>query len=107
MYAVIETGGKQYKVAAGDKLKVEKIDSEEGEAVDFNNVLMHFDGENLSVGKPMLEGVKVNAKVLAQGKAKKIKIIKFKRRKHHMKSQGHRQLFTEVEIISIDGKGGK
>ncbi len=106
MYAVIETGGKQYKVATGDKLKVEKIDCLEGEAIDFNSVLMHFDGENLTVGKPNLDGVKVNAKVISNGRAKKIKILKFKRRKHYMKSQGHRQSFTEVEIVSIESSGG-
>ena len=107
MYAVIKTGGKQYKVAAGDKIRVEKIECNEGDLIDFNEVLIHFDGENLSVGKPMLSGIKVNAKVLQNGRGKKVKIIKFKRRKHHMKQRGHRQPFTEVEIVGIDNNGGK
>ena len=102
MYAVIKTGGKQYKVAAGQRLKIETLPAEEGQDVDFEEVLMVVDGEKSEVGAPFLEGRKVVAKVLSHGRHKKIEIIKFKRRKHHDKQMGHRQNFTEVEITSIN-----
>jgi large subunit ribosomal protein L21 len=101
MYAVIQAGGKQYRVSEGDTLKVEKLSLEEGATVQLDKVLLVADGENVQVGKPYLEGGKVTATVKAQGRGKKIKIIKFKRRKHHMKRQGHRQSYTELEVTGI------
>lgn len=103
MYAVIETGGKQYKVAAGDVIKVEKLDVA-GDSVEFDKVLMISDGDNKVVlGAPFVDGGKVSAKVKSQGRHRKVEIIKFRRRKHHMKRQGHRQTFTELEITGIKG----
>ncbi|WJW75106.1 50S ribosomal protein L21 [Thiohalobacter sp. IOR34] len=101
MYAVIVTGGKQYRVAPGDKLRVEKLDAAEGDAVEFDQVLMVADGEDVKLGRPYVEGGKVTAKVTAQGRGKKVEIIKFRRRKHHMKRQGHRQYYTELEITDV------
>lgn len=101
MFAVIKTGGKQYRVSEGDKLRIEKLDVEEGADVEFDQVLMVGEGDNVTVGAPTIEGGKVTAKVAAQGRAKKVEIIKFRRRKHHMKRQGHRQSYTEVEITGI------
>lgn len=103
MYAVIKTGGKQYKVAEGQTVRVEKLDAEQGAAVEFDQVLMIADGDNLKVGAPVVEGAKVIAEVAAQGRAKKVEIIKFRRRKHHMKRQGHRQYYTDVKITGING----
>lgn len=102
MYAVIQTGGKQYRVAPGDRLKVEKITAEAGASVELDKVLMVADGENVKVGKPYLDGGVVTATVKTHGRGKKVKIIKFRRRKHHMKRQGHRQWFTELEITGIN-----
>ncbi|MDX1444351.1 MAG: 50S ribosomal protein L21 [Gammaproteobacteria bacterium] len=103
MYAVIETGGKQYKVAEGDVIKVEKLDVD-GEAVEFDKVLLISDGaEKVVMGTPFVEGGKVSAKVKSQGRHRKVEIIKFRRRKHSMKRQGHRQPFTELEITGITG----
>jgi large subunit ribosomal protein L21 len=102
MYAVIQTGGKQYRVAKGDKLKVEKLVAEEGQDIELDKVLMITDGENVTVGTPFVDGGKVTATVKAHGRGKKVKIIKFRRRKHHMKRQGHRQWFTELEITGIN-----
>ena len=101
MYAVIETGGKQYRVTKGQSLKIEKLDKSEGDQVDFDKVLMVGSGDDVKVGSPYLTSGKVQAKVLAQGRHKKVNILKFRRRKHHMKRQGHRQDFTEVEITEI------
>ncbi len=101
MYAVIETGGKQYRVAPGDKLRVEKLNAAEGEAVQFAQVLMVANGDDVKVGKPYVEGSSVSAKVVAQGRGNKVEIIKFRRRKHHMKRQGHRQAYTELEITDV------
>jgi len=101
MYAVIKAGGKQYRVAEGDTLKIEKIAADEGASVELDQVLMVADGDEVKVGTPILEGSKVTATVKAQGRAKKIKIIKFRRRKHHLKRQGHRQWFTELTITGI------
>src|SRR3990167_6762869 len=101
MYAIIETGGKQYRVAEGQTLKIEKLDVEAGHPVDFNRVLMVGEGESMRVGAPLVEGAKVVAEVLKHGRADKIRIIKFRRRKHHMKSAGHRQYFTEVKITKV------
>lgn len=105
MYAVIETGGKQYRVAEGDKLRVEKLDAEAGTSVDLDRVLMIADGGTVEVGKPLIEGGKVTAQVAGHGRGDKVKIIKFRRRKHHMKRQGHRQWFTELKITGISGAG--
>jgi len=101
MYAVIQTGGKQYRVAQGSTLKVEKIDAAEGASVELGNVLMVADGDNVKVGAPYLDGSKVTATVKAHGRGKKVMIVKFRRRKHHMKRQGHRQAFTEIEVTGI------
>lgn len=103
MYAVIQTGGKQYRVSKGLKLKVEKLEAAEGDSVELDKVLMVADGEDVKIGAPYLEGGKVTATVTAQGRGKKVRIIKFKRRKHHMKRQGHRQAYTELEITDIAG----
>ena len=105
MYAVIETGGKQYRVAAGDKLRVEKLEAEAGATVDLDRVLMIADGGDVTVGKPFIEGGKVTAEVAGHGRGNKVKIIKFRRRKHHMKHQGHRQWFTELKITGIAAGG--
>jgi len=105
MYAVIQTGGKQYKVAQGNTLRIEKIPNEIGTSVDFNNVLMVADGDNLKIGAPLVNGGKVTATVETQGRDKKVKIIKFKRRKHHRKQMGHRQYYTDVKITSIMADG--
>jgi large subunit ribosomal protein L21 len=105
MYAVIKTGGKQYRVTPGDKLKIETIDAEVGASFDFDTVLMISDGDKLTVGTPTIASAKVTAEVVAHGRGKKVEIIKFKRRKHHQKRTGHRQNFTQVEIQSINGKG--
>ncbi|BCX81092.1 large subunit ribosomal protein L21 [Methylomarinovum caldicuralii] len=101
MYAVIKTGGKQYKVSAGDKLRIEKLNAAEGDTVAFDKVLLVRADDRVETGKPYVEGRKVVARVIAHGRHKKINILKFKRRKHHMKRQGHRQYYTEVEITDI------
>ncbi|HSP01256.1 MAG TPA: 50S ribosomal protein L21 [Thioalkalivibrio sp.] len=101
MYAVIATGGKQYRVAQGDVLRIEKLDAEAGAAVEFDNVLMVGSGDDVKVGTPTLEGGKVTATIKSHGRGEKIMIIKFRRRKHHRKQMGHRQDYTEVEITGI------
>jgi large subunit ribosomal protein L21 len=101
MYAVIQTGGKQYRVSQGDKLRVEKLGADEGAKVELDKVLMVADGDKVTIGTPYVKGGKVTATVKAHGRNKKVKIIKFKRRKHHLKRQGHRQWYTELEITKI------
>lgn len=101
MYAIIETGGKQYRVAPGQVLKIEKLEAEAGATVDFDRVLMIGKGETVRVGAPLVDGAKVSAEVIKNGRADKIRIIKFRRRKHHMKHQGHRQYYTQVKITAI------
>ena len=101
MYAVIKTGGKQYRVSEGETLKIEKLEVEPGKKITFNEVLMIADGENIQVGSPLVEKATVEAEVISQGKGKKVNILKFKRRKHSMKRQGHRQFFTEIQIGKI------
>ena len=91
----------QYKVEKGDKLKVEKIDAEAGKDISIDDVLMLVDGENVTVGTPLIKGAKVSAKVESHGRGPKIKIIKFRRRKHHRKQMGHRQAYTELSITEI------
>ncbi len=101
MYAVIMTGGKQYRVSQGDKLRVEKLDVAEGGSVEIDQVLMVVDGDDIKIGAPVLDGGKVTAEVKAHGRGAKVEILKFHRRKHHMKRQGHRQAYTELEITGI------
>ncbi|PWK50903.1 50S ribosomal protein L21 [Pleionea mediterranea] len=103
MYAVFQSGGKQHRVKEGQTLKLEKIEAETGSSIDFDKVLMVGSGADVKVGAPYVDGAKVTAEVVTQGRHKKIKIIKFKRRKHHMKQMGHRQWFTEVKITGING----
>ena len=102
MHAVIKTGGKQYRVSPGDKLNVETLVSDTGSDFHFNEVLMISDGEDISVGAPMLEGASVIAKVIEHGRGDKIRIVKFKRRKHYRRQMGHRQNYTRVEIVSVE-----
>ena len=102
MYAVIQTGGKQYRVSEGMTLKVEKINADEGSSIELDKVLMITNGDNVQVGTPYLEGGSVTATIKQHGKGKKVQIVKFKRRKHHLKRQGHRQQFTELEITGIN-----
>ncbi|MGH8548664.1 MAG: 50S ribosomal protein L21 [Methylococcales bacterium] len=101
MYAVIQTGGKQYRVEMGQTLKFEKLAVDEGAEVEFDRVLLVQSGDEVTVGKPFVDGGRVTGKVRSQGRHKKINIIKFRRRKHHMKRMGHRQDYTEVEITGI------
>ena len=103
MYAVFRTGGKQYRVSPGDRLRVERLNAEVGDVIDFDEVLLVGDGTDIRVGKPLVPGGKVQGKVLAQGRSKKIEIIKFKRRAHYRRTAGHRQPYTEVKITSISG----
>jgi large subunit ribosomal protein L21 len=103
MYAVITSGGKQYRVVEGLTLKLEKLEAEVGAKVSFDQVLMVANGDNIKIGKPFVEGSKVVASVVSQGRHKKVHIIKFRRRKHHQKQMGHRQYFTEVKITEIKG----
>ncbi len=103
MYAVFKTGGKQYRATTGDVLNVEKIDAEKGATVELDQVLMVGEGEDVKVGTPYVEGGKVTATVVDHGRHDKVNIIKFKRRKHHLKRMGHRQYFTTIEITGIDG----
>jgi len=101
MYAVIESGGKQHRVEEGETLKLEKIEVATGETVEFDKVLMIGGGDDVKIGTPTVSGAKVTAEVVTQGRHKKIKIIKFNRRKHYRKETGHRQWFTEVKITGI------
>lgn len=101
MYAVIQTGGKQYRVEEGTTLKIEKLELGTGDSIDFDKVLMIQSDSETKIGQPYVESGKVTAQVVSQGRHKKVKIIKFKRRKHHMKRMGHRQYFTEIQITGI------
>ncbi len=101
MYAVIRTGGKQYKVAAGGKLKVETLPVEVGSEVEIQDVLMVSDGDKISIGAPTVAGAVVKATVLSHGRGKKVIIFKMRRRKHYRKTQGHRQNYTEIRIDGI------
>jgi large subunit ribosomal protein L21 len=103
MYAIIRTGGKQYKVAPGEKLKVEQIPAEIGTEIVLDQVLMVGDGESIRLGQPTLAGTTVKAKVLAHGRGEKLQIFKMRRRKNYRRHQGHRQGFTELEIEGIVG----
>ena len=101
MYAVFRSGGKQYRAAQGDVLRLEKIEAEEGATVQFDDVLLVGEGADIKVGNPVLSGTAVSGKVLRQGKSKKVSVVKFKRRQNYLRQGSHRQFFTEVEITSI------
>lgn len=103
MYAIIATGGKQYRVTEGDLVRIEKLEAEVGSSVDFDQVLLVGEGEDVRVGAPVVEGGRVTATVESHGRGDKVQIIKFRRRKHHMKRMGHRQYFTAVRITGIEG----
>ncbi|MCP3899768.1 MAG: 50S ribosomal protein L21 [Desulfobacteraceae bacterium] len=101
MYAVIKTGGKQYKVEEGTILQVEKLEQNEGDKVEFNDVLMYSDGENVTIGSPLVENAVVKAEIIKQAKDKKVLVFKYKRRKGYRRMRGHRQHFTQIKINSI------
>lgn len=103
MYAVIAAGGKQHRVEEGEVLRLEKIEAATGETVDFDQVLLVANGEDVKIGAPIVEGAKVTAEILSHGRGDKVTIIKFRRRKHSMTRQGHRQWYTEVKITGIKG----
>jgi large subunit ribosomal protein L21 len=107
MYAVFATGGKQYRATTGDILKIEKIDAEKGASVKLDQVLMVGEGEDVKVGTPYLKGGTVTATVVEHGRGDKIRVLKFKRRKHHMKTMGHRQDYTRIEITGIAASAPK
>jgi large subunit ribosomal protein L21 len=102
MYAVIKTGGKQYKVAAGEKIKVEQIAAEVGQEIVIDQVLAVGNGAELKIGAPLVAGASITATVVAHGRHDKVRIFKMRRRKHYKKSQGHRQNFTELEISAVN-----
>jgi large subunit ribosomal protein L21 len=107
MYAVFRTGGKQYRAAKGDVLRLEKIEADEGATISFDDVLLVGEGADIKVGNPVLSGMSVGAKVLRQGKSKKVPVVKFKRRQNYLRQGTHRQFFTEVEITDIGGAAKK
>lgn len=107
MYAVFRSGGKQYRAAKGDVLRLEKIEAEEGATVKFDDVLLIGEGADIKVGNPVLIGSSVSGKVLRQGKSKKVPVVKFKRRQNYLRQGTHRQFFTEVEITAISASGAK
>ena len=104
MYAVIATGGKQYRISQGDVIRVEKLDGDEGASVDFDRVLMIGDGDDVTVGTPYIDGGVVSGTIKTHGRGKKIEVIKFRRRKNYRKQMGHRQAYTEIEITDIKTK---
>ena len=101
MYAIVDSGGKQYKVKEGEVLKVEKLAGDVGDSVSFDRILMFSDGDNVNIGTPLLEDVAVSGHIVEQGKAKKIIVFKYKRRKRYRRKRGHRQQFTAVKVDSI------
>ncbi|GAA5525077.1 50S ribosomal protein L21 [Microbulbifer aestuariivivens] len=101
MYAVIESGGKQHRVEEGEVLRLEKLEVATGDSIDFDKVLMVVDGDKINIGAPVVDGAKVTAEVVSHGRGEKVRIIKFRRRKHSLKRQGHRQWYTEVKITGI------
>jgi len=107
MYAVFATGGKQYRATTGDILNIEKIDAEKGASVELDQVLMVGEGEDVKVGTPYLKGGRVTVTIVEHGRGEKIRILKFKRRKHHMKRMGHRQDYTRIEITGIAASAPK
>ena len=102
MYAIVKTGGKQYRVSEGDVLRLETLEAGTGDAIEFDQVLMVGEGADVKIGTPLVEGGKVTATVKSHGRGKKVEIIKFRRRKQYLKRQGHRQWFTELEITGIN-----
>ncbi len=107
MYAVFRTGGKQYRAAKGDVLRLEKIEADEGATVTFDEVLLIGEGADVKVGDPLLAGSSVSGKVLSQGKTKKVNVVKFRRRQNYLRQGSHRQFYTEVEITGISASGAK
>jgi len=107
MYAVFRSGGKQYRAEKGERLRVERLDAEEGDEVTFDEVLLLGEGKDLKVGTPLIDGGSVTAKVVEQGKSRKVPVVKFRRRQNYLRQGSHRQFFTEVEITGISGDGGK
>ncbi len=103
MYAVFRSGGKQYRAAKGDVLRLEKIEADEGATIKFDEVLLVGEGSDIKVGSPLLSGGAVSAKVMRQGKSRKVSVVKFKRRQNYLRQGSHRQFFTEVEITGITG----
>ncbi len=103
MYAVFKTGGKQYRASAGDRLKVEKLSADEGDAVEFDQVLMLGEGDDVKIGEPLVAGGKVAAKVLEQARSRKVEVIKFHRRQNYKRNKGHRQAYTLIEVTGISG----
>ena len=101
MYAVFRSGGKQYRAQEGDRIKLEKINADEGSSINFDEVMMLGEGSDVKVGSPFLPKISVVAKVIKQGKSKKVPVVKFKRRKNYLRQGTHRQFFTEIEIVSI------
>lgn len=101
MYAVVKTGGKQYRVSAGEKLKIEQIPAEVGAEIVLDQVLLVADGDAVRMGTPLLDGAQITARVLAHGRGDKVRIFKLHRRKHYRRTQGHRQNYTEIEILGI------
>ena len=101
MYAVVKTGGKQYRVKAGEKIRIEQIPAEVGQEIVLDQVLLVGAGDGVRLGTPLIAGASVTAKVLSQGRGDKVRIFKMRRRKHYRKSQGHRQNYTEIEILGI------
>ena len=107
MYAVFRSGGKQYRAAKGDVLRLEKIEADEGATIEFDEVLLVGEGSDIKVGSPLLSGSTVSGKVVRQGKSKKVSVVKFKRRKNYLRQGSHRQFFTEVEITGIASGSAK
>ena len=107
MYAVFRSGGKQYRAAKGDVLRLEKIEGDEGSTISFDEVLLVGEGSDIKVGSPTLSGSTVSGKVLRQGKSRKVPVVKFKRRQNYLRQGSHRQFFTEVEITDISGSAAK
>jgi large subunit ribosomal protein L21 len=107
MYAVFRSGGKQYRAAKGDVLRLEKIEADEGATIKFDEVLLVGEGSDIKVGSPLLSGSTVNGKVVRQGKTKKVSVVKFKRRQNYLRQGSHRQFFTEVEITGITSGSAK
>ncbi len=103
MYAVFSTGGKQYRASEGDVVRVEKLEAEKGSTIELDQVLMVGEGEDVRIGTPVVDGGKVTAEVVEHGRGDKIRIIKFRRRKHSMKQMGHRQYYTDIKITGIEG----
>jgi large subunit ribosomal protein L21 len=103
MFAVINTGGKQYRVSEGTVLRIEKLSADAGSTVEFDKVLLMGQGDQVKVGKPLLDGAKVTATVQSHGKGDKVSVVKFRRRKHYLRMKGHRQSYTEIKVTGIVG----